>query len=576
MSQVLTRRTNVLIVGAGPTGLALACDLRSRGIDVAIIDKAAAPATTSRALGLHPRGGEILARLGALGDLQQQAVNSRAINICVGARRLVRIDSPQTPDGVTPGLLIIGQAEIEARLRARLATLGCEVTWDSELAAVVHEDTAITATVRSNDGDVLLSADWLVGCDGAHSAVRKLAGIAFDGSAFAERFMLADVRLDWQRPANESVVWLHRDGVLASIPLPGNTWRIMAELPAELDIKVEQDGSPSEEIARDLLYRCFKERLGDTTTRIGEMTWKSLFRFHRRLASTYRRGRILIAGDAAHIHSPFGGQGMNTGLGDAYNLGWKLAMVAQGRADDRLLDTYGDERRPVAADVLATTTTNTTLVLGNTLMKRLVRDFAFVPALRIPAVQQKMAAKASQLNIGYAGGPLATESVLSRIARIVRSKPVAGDRGANAMCLTLPDGKSTTLAEEISSGWALLLFGADREAARDCAAAARSRLGKDVRIIRILPSGTAMAAQDSAGVDIVLRDDHASIAAAYRPGTAETILLRPDGHLAWRGSRPNAAALRKWLREALDQTNQEDSSRHDEVPLNLTPELSPR
>ena len=135
MSQVLTRRTNVLIVGAGPTGLALACDLRSRGIDVAIIDKAAAPATTSRALGLHPRGGEILARLGALGDLPDEAVHARAINICVGERRLVRIDSPQTPDGVTPGLLIIGQAEIEARLRARLATLGCEVTWGTELAA---------------------------------------------------------------------------------------------------------------------------------------------------------------------------------------------------------------------------------------------------------------------------------------------------------------------------------------------------------------------------------------------------------------------------------------------------------
>ena len=267
---------------------------------------------------------------------------------------------------------------------------------------------------------------------------------------------------------------------------------------------------------------------------------------------------------------------MNTGLGDAYNLGWKLAMVAQGRADDRLLDTYGAERRPVAADVLATTTTNTTLLLGNTLIKRLVRDFAFVPALRVPAVQRKMAAKASQLNIGYAGGPLATESVLSRIARILRSKPIAGDRGANAVCVMLPDGKPTTLAEQISSGWALLLFGADRAAGRDCAAAARSRLGRDVRVIRILPSGMAMAARDAAGVDTVLQDDRGSIAAAYRPGAAETILLRPDGHLAWRASRPNAAALRKWLRTALDQTNREDSGRHDEVPLILTPELSPQ
>ncbi len=391
--------------------------------------------------------------------------------------------------------------------------------------------------------------------------MRKLAGIAFDGSAFAERFILADVRLDWQHSANESVVWLHRDGVLATIPLPGNIWRIMAELPAELDLKVEQNGSPSEEAARDLLYSCFKERLGDTTTRIGEMTWKSVFRFHRRLASTYRSGRILIAGDAAHIHSPFGGQGMNTGLGDAYNLGWKLAMVAQGRADDRLLDTYEAERRPVAADVLATTTTNTNMVLGSTLTKRLIRDFAFLPAMRIPAVQRKMAAKASQLNVGYAGGPLATTTVLSRLGRIMSSKPIAGDRGANAVCLTLPDGKSTTLAEQTSSGWVLLLFGTNGAASSDCAVVARSRLGKEVRVIRILPSGAAMTERDAAEVDTVLQDDRGSIAAVYRPGRAETILLRPDGHLAWRAARPNAAGLGNWLRKALDQNDREDSGR---------------
>jgi 4,5-epoxidase len=575
MNQVLARRTNVLIVGAGPTGLALACDLRSRGIDVAIIDKAAAPATTSRALGLHPRGVEILARLGALGDLPEAAVHARAINICVGERRLARIEMARRPDGVTPGLLVIGQAEIEARLRARLGTLGCQVRWGTELDGIEQRDTAIDATVRSKDDDALLSADWLIGCDGAHSAVRKLAGIAFDGTAFAERFMLADVRLDWQRPANESVAWLHRDGVLAAMPLPGNIWRVMAELPAELDLKVDQNGSPSEDAARDLLYRCFKERLGDTTTRIGEMIWKSLFRFHRRLASTYRSGRILIAGDAAHIHSPFGGQGMNTGLGDAYNLGWKLAMVAQGRADGQLLDTYGAERRPVAADVLATTTTNTNLMLGNTLTKKLVRDFAFLPAMRIPAVQRKMATKASQLNVGYAGGPLATRTLMSRLARVVGSKPHAGDRGPNAQCLALPHGTPTTLAEQTYTGWALLLFGTDG-AGSDCAAVARSRLGKDVRVIRILPSGTAMAARDAARVDTVVQDNRSSIAAAYRPEAAETILLRPDGHLAWRASRPNAAKLGKWLREALDQHYREDSGRHDERPLVLTPELSPR
>ena len=568
MSQVLAR-TSVLIVGAGPTGLALACDLRSRGIDVKVIDRAAAPATTSRALGLHARGSEILARLGALDDLAERAIRGAAINICVGERRLARIETGGAPGGVTPGVLVIAQAEIESRLRARLAQLGREVIWGSEFLGIGSQGPKISATVRSDDGEALIKADWLVGCDGAHSRVRKLAGIAFDGNAFAERFILADVQLDWQRPANESVAWLHPDGVLAAIPLPGNIWRIMAELPADEEIEGEQSGSPCQAAARDLLYRYFTERLGDTATRIGEMTWVSVFRFHRRLASTYRRGQTLIAGDAAHIHSPFGGQGMNTGLGDAYNLGWKLAMVAQGRAADRLLDTYEAERRPVAADVLATTTTNTTLLLGNTLIHRLVRDFAFLPAMRLPAVRRKMAAKASQLNVGYANGPLAIRTLASRLACLARSKPVAGDRGANARCLILPGRKPTTLADETCAGWALLLFGAEAAASSECVAVARSRLGKEVRVIRILPRDKAMTGRDPEGADAVLQDHLGSIADIYRPRRTETVLLRPDGHMAWSAVRPKAAELRQWLKMALDHDHRTELNRHDEMRLVL-------
>jgi 4,5-epoxidase len=569
MSQVLAR-TSVLIVGAGPTGLALACDLRSRGIDVKVIDRAAAPATTSRALGLHARGSEILARLGALDDLAERAIRGAAINICVGERRLARIETGGAPGGVTPGVLVIRVPRVESRLRARLAQLSREVIWGGELHDIESQGSTINATVRLNDGEALIKADWLIGCDGAHSRVRKLAGITFDGAAFAERFLLVDVRLDWRRPANEAVAWLHHDGVLAAIPLPGSIWRIMAELPADEGVKVGPSGSPCEVAARDLLYRCFKERLGDTATRIGEMTWVSVFRFHRRLASTYRCGRILIAGDAAHIHSPFGGQGMNTGLGDAYNLGWKLAMVAQGRAADRLLDTYESERRPVAADVLATTTTNTTLLLGNTLASRLVRDLAFLPAMRLPAVRRKMAAKASQLNVGYAGGPLAIRTFASRLACLVRSKPIAGDRGANARCLTFPDGKPTTLADETSTGWALLLFGVEVAASSECAAVARSRLGKYVRVIRILPRGTVMTERHAAGAETVLHDHLGSIDGVYRPARTETVLLRPDGHLAWSSSQPKAAELRKWLTMALDQDHRTEVGRHGETRLVLT------
>jgi 4,5-epoxidase len=293
-----------------------------------------------------------------------------------------------------------------------------------------------------------------------------------------------------------------------------------------------------------------------------------VFRFHRRLASTYRRGRILLAGDAAHIHSPFGGQGMNTGLGDAHNLGWKLALVTPGRAAERLLDTYEAERRPVAAEVLKDTTTNTNLLLGNSVWTRLIRDYLFIPAMRLPAVQRKFQGKASQLKVSYRGGPLAFRlGPLSRLASVAHSGPRAGDRAPDAPCLLQPAGEPTTLGAQSSKGWALLLFGGGRNDLSACAAAARSRLGNDVRIVRILQRGQLVAdgdAQhadtvpadtvpaDAVPADAVLRDHCGAIVRLYRPGDTEIVLLRPDGHLAWRGL-PEATELGRWLSMALDE-----------------------
>jgi 4,5-epoxidase len=543
--------TNVLIIGAGPTGLALACDLRSRGIDVAIVDKAAGPATTSRALGVQPRGVEILQRLGALGDLPQRAVKALAFNFHSSQRLLFRIALPAGSGVALPAPLLIGQSEVEGELRARLAELGREVKWGTELVAAQEGERDIEVTLRSGDDEHRFRADWLVGCDGSHSRTRKLAGIAFNGRAFAEKFLLADVRLDWNRPHQEAAAWVHRDGVLAALPLPGpDVWRVMAELPTDFAL-ADAGGSISDAAAVELLQRFLRERVGDTTTRVTDPSWVSVFRFHRRLASTYRRGRILLAGDTAHIHSPFGGQGMNTGLGDAYNLGWKLALVIQGRATERLLDTYEAERRPVAADVLQSTTTNTNLLLGNNALTRLFRDHVFIPLMRLPRIQRKFQAKGSQLNVNYRGGPLATGGLLSRMMGVVRSGPRAGDRAPNAPCLLQPAGEPTTLGAQSCPGWALLQFGGDRKAFAACRAAARSRLGEDVRVVRILPRGEIMTPDGSQCEDIVLEDHRGEITALYRPRDAEVVLVRPDGHVAWRAARPGAVKLAEWLSTAL-------------------------
>src|SRR6266700_6676807 len=235
-AQSSTHNTSVLIVGAGPTGLALACDLRSRGIDVIIVDKAPGPATTSRAFAVQPRGTEILGRLGALGDLPERAVNVAAANLRAGGRLLFRIEMRAMSGVAIPGALIIGQAEVEGQLRARLAELQREVAWGTELVAAEDREIGIKVTLRNKAGEYVVRADWLVGCDGAHSKARKLAGITFEGTAFAEKFLLADVRLDWSRPRQEPAVWLHAGGMFAAMPLPGpDVWRIMAELPAGID-----------------------------------------------------------------------------------------------------------------------------------------------------------------------------------------------------------------------------------------------------------------------------------------------------------------------------------------------------
>jgi hypothetical protein len=261
-------------------------------------------------------------------------------------------------------------------------------------------------------------------------------------------------------------------------------------------------------------------------------------------------------------------------------------LVTRARAAERLLDTYEAERRPIAAEVLKDTTTNTNLLLGNSVWTRLIRDYLFIPGMRLPAVQRKFQGKASQLKISYRGGPLASRpGLLSRLASVAHSGPRAGDRAPDAPCLVQPGGEPTTLGAQSSKGWALLLFGGGHKDLPACAAAARSRLGNDVRIVRILGRGQIMALDDSqcadtlaadtvpadtVPADTVLRDHCGAIARLYRPGDAEIALLRPDGHLAWRG-RPEATKLRRWLSMALDEGKRGAPSQDRILPLRGEP-----
>jgi 4,5-epoxidase len=550
----------IVIVGAGPTGLALACDLLSRGMEVDVIDKAAHPATTSRALGLQPRGREILARLGALGDLPERAVHALATNVYVGTRLVTRFMVENQFGKIHLGPLLISQAEIEGQLRKRLKELGGEVRWNHELISATQNADGVQLGVRAQNIDRETRAAWLIGCDGAHSELRRIMGVQFEGMPFPETLILADVKMEWNEPSGEGMAWLHPDGLFLVVPLPGGITRVVAELSADNPLAkagqsamtaVTVNSSVKDSEVLDRLRTMMKERTGGIAAGISDPSWISVFRFHRRLASAYRNGRMLIAGDAAHTHSALGGQGMNTGLGDAFNLGWKLASTAKGQASEGLLDTYEAERRPVAAHVVKDTSRIWNIAIGRTQLDRFIRDYLFFPALRIPTLQHWAIESGSQLKINYRGGPLARTSFATRLAYRIRRVPMAGDRCPDAHCLDLRTGAETNFGEQSANKWTLIVFN-NEPRQRLCVELARSCLGTDLKVVlmlltRSLPSQNNVAKWP----DAVLEDRAGEIARAWRPANSSAILLRPDGHIGWRSENPDDNALRKWLRLVL-------------------------
>ncbi|MFJ9968766.1 FAD-dependent monooxygenase [Streptomyces avermitilis] len=480
----------VVVAGAGPTGLALACGLRASGVAVRVVDRASGPSVTSRALGLQPRGSEVLDRLGALGDLPQRSVPIRQVLTHVDGKLMARLKVGQQTKLVTRPGLLMSQAEVEARLRQRLADLGVEVEWGQELLTADQDANGVASRLAGEQ----IHADWLVGCDGAHSRVRKAAGIEFPGVAVIERFLLADVRAELPLPRDAVSVWLRGDQMVGVFPLPGDLWRLMAPAPAGTGEDLDADDVLA------VLTKVLCDEAGLPTVAVREALWTSTFRIHRRLASTYRRGRILLAGDAAHIHSPFGGQGMNTGLGDAENLAWKLALVATGRAQDTLLDTYQAERRPIAQEVLESTSGMTSMIVGQTPLAQAVRDRIFVPLMNRPLIQRLIWEKSSQLKVNYRRGPLASRS----LAALPGPGLHAGDRVPDLPC-TRKDGSQTRLHAELGSRWAVV---APTTTGEGCAAVARRHLGDTKTVV---------------------------LTSADR---GQVMLVRPDAHLAWHGTSP--------------------------------------
>jgi 2-polyprenyl-6-methoxyphenol hydroxylase-like FAD-dependent oxidoreductase len=370
----LPPRTEVAIVGAGPTGLALAVTLASAGIDFVIVDRLAEGRNTSRAAVVHARTLEVLDDLGASAELVARGLPITRFAVRDGSRRLLTVTFNGLPTP-HPYALMVPQYETEAVLLGRLRELGGDVLRPFEVTTIV--DTADGVTLTMSTGETL-GAAYAVGADGMDSAVRRASGIGFSGSAYPESFALADVEMEWAPGPEEVSLTFAAEGLTVVAPLPGGHYRVVATV---------DDAPPEPDL--EFVQRLLDER-APARARVTALTWSSRFRVHHRVADRYRSGRLLLAGDAAHVHSPAGGQGMNTGIQDGYALGRAFAA-------DRL-DDYEAQRRPVAVRVVAFTDRMTRIATARNPAVRRVRNTALPLLGRIPAFRRSLATELAELD----------------------------------------------------------------------------------------------------------------------------------------------------------------------------------
>jgi 2-polyprenyl-6-methoxyphenol hydroxylase-like FAD-dependent oxidoreductase len=379
--------TDVAIVGAGPTGLAVACTLAARRVPFILVDRLAEGDNTSRAAVVHARTLEVLEELGVADRLRAEGHIVPRFTLRDRDRVLATIPFDQLPTRY-PHTLMIPQNATEAILLRRLRELGGDVYRPYTVHDVRQDGGGVSLTVASNGEDPqTIRARYLVGADGMHSTVRERAGIAFHGDRYEESFVLADVRMSWSLRTDEVMLFVSPDGLAVVAPLPGGRHRIVATV----------DDAPEHPDLADV------QRLLDTRgpieapARVAEIVWSSRFRVHHRLADRYREGRVLLAGDAAHVHSPAGGQGMNTGIQDGIALGRALVASLDGRGDERALEEYERTRLPIARRVVAFTDRMTRFATLRTRRSRAVRNALIAVVGRLPFVRKWLATELAGL-----------------------------------------------------------------------------------------------------------------------------------------------------------------------------------
>lgn len=377
-------QTQVLIVGAGPTGLTLAIRLQQAGVDHLLIDRLAAGQNLSRAGVIHAHTLEMLEPLGVVPPMLAEGMALTRFAVRDRRQRLLAIDFASLPSRY-PFVLMLPQDVTERILSERLTALGGTVHRGVEAIAIAQDADGATVRVATPEGERDIRADYVVGGDGMHSRVRAASDIAFEGSSYEESFVLADVSFDVAPRADEVSLYFSPAGMVVVAPLPGDRYRIVA---AHRHV----EGTPDRASIQQLLDTRGPEMEG---VAVRDVHWSSAFRVHHRVADHYHDGRLIVMGDAAHVHSPAGGQGMNTGIVDAVLLGDLLARVIAGGESETLLDHYGELRRPAAEAVLDMAGRLTRLALVRGRVRRSLRNLLLRVIDQVPRAKAKIAVQLS-------------------------------------------------------------------------------------------------------------------------------------------------------------------------------------
>lgn len=407
---------DVLVAGAGPVGLTLAGQLSRQGLRCLAVDRAATRTDKSKALVIWPRTLELLRLAGLVEPFTAAGLAVRTGRLFGGSRPLATLDFSRSGSAFAATLLI-PQSDTERLLEADVAAGSAELRRGTALVRFRDDGARVRCALRTADGrEEEVTAGWLVGCDGAHSTVRHGLGLVFAGAPDNNDWFLADVRVDGPLPHDEVRIHLHADGVMAFFPIPPDRFRIIG------DLGRSRGASPPEPSLADVQALLDRRGPGGLTAR--DPVWLAGFRINERQVPTYRVGRVLLAGDAAHIHSPAGGQGMNTGMQDAFNLAWKLALVHRGRARPELLESYQAERHRVGAMIVRGTSLVTRMAtLRHPLAQRL-RDFVVPHLTRLAPVQNAVIGMLTETAIHYRGSRIVRDGR----AQVGRGMLRAGDR----------------------------------------------------------------------------------------------------------------------------------------------------